>query len=53
METQNEKMPSTITPKATELLGDLSGLGIELSEVTPYQHPAVKPQADNLAEQLR
>lgn len=36
METQNEKMPSTITPEETELLGDLSGLDIELSEVTPY-----------------
>ena len=53
MGTQNEKMPSTITAKATELLGDLSGLGIEQNEATHYQCPAVKQQADTLAEQLR
>lgn len=53
MGTQNEKMPSTITAKAAELLGDLSGLGIEQNEATHYQCPAVKQQADTLAEQLR
>ena len=53
MGTQNEKMPSTITAKATELLGDLSGLGIEQNEATHYQCPEVKQQADTLAEQLR
>lgn len=53
MGTQNEKMPSTITAKATELLGDLSGLGIEQNEATHYQCPAVKQQVDTLAEQLR
>ena len=53
MGTQNEKMPSTITAKATELLGNLSGLDIEQKEATHYQCPAVKQQADTLAEQLR
>ena len=46
-------MPSTITAKATELLGNLSGLGIEQNEATHYQCPAVKQQTDTLAEQLR
>lgn len=53
MGTQNEKMPSTITAKATEVLGNLFGLGIEQNEATHYQCPAVKQQADTLAEQLR
>ena len=38
MGTQNEKMPSTITVKAAELLGDLSGLGIEQNEEIGRAH---------------